>query len=177
MFSKLQFYFSLEELLFIYITVIIIKLEYYPVIREFIQQNFKKTQKRYYQMLLVLLHFCRHKKKIKGTNIIINDLLRRSINNNEFAMILFWELNFLKQGKYKLIYCSIQDKLVSVISKHLKKKIKQQQNFIEYLRINFKKKLSPEIIEKMHKYFTSKEMYKNSVPVITNPYFNLLKLI
>ncbi len=180
---KVQF--SLEDIVvFLYYRQNFRFFEYYPFIREFIKTKLKLiTDEEIVKMLLVLLLFCRHKKTLKNSkkNIIIDNLLTRAKRNKEFAIILFWELNFLKHGKYKMIYRLLQEKLISLFSSTtkdllLKTQIKKQQNFTEYLRIHFQKTLTTPIITKMNQYFLDKDIYKNSFPVITNPYFHLIKV-
>ena len=117
-----------------------------------------------------LLYYCKHKE-----HFLIDFLLKKAVSNREFAIILYWELNFFKMGTYKNKYVYIQKILLKRQNKSIKKQIHQQINLIEYLSINFSKELTNTRIETMKQYFNCK-MYKNNFPIITNPYLNIVSI-
>ena len=106
----------------------------------------------------------------------MNNLINRSIKSDKFALILFWELNYLANGKYKLFYKKYQNLLVQKLNSKLRYLIKKQENFIEYLKINFKETITCDKINEMDKYFQDLNLYNKSFPIVTNPYLNLIKV-
>ena len=59
----------------------------------------------------------------------------------------------------------------------IKINIKKQLDFVKYTNFNLNKdEIKEETILNMEKYFKNLNLYKNSFPIITNPYLNLIKV-
>ena len=117
--------------------------------------------------LSILLLFC------EKCKFLIDFLFKKACDSNEFAIVLYWELNWIRKNG---IYKKLQKQLLKTLDQIVVDKIIYQETIIEYLSINFTKQLTDERIEKMKEYLNQMNFYKNQIPIMTNPYLTIINI-
>jgi len=106
---------------------------------------------------------------------IIKFLIKQSQYTNNFIYLLFWEINYFKYGQHKKLYSKIEEILFENIKPNIQHKINIQKNLADFLTNSFKKKYSKHQFVKINEYL-KKNIYKNNIPILTNPTLNWNKL-